>query len=281
MIEYLLPARIRQLYQEIRTHRKVRNLGALADVGIGYVTGANDFFHLSFADANLHGIPKRYLARAVRRGSDFVGLMFSDRDWESLAEKGAANLLLRIRDTEKRLPASLQRYLERGIAAGINQRYKCRTREPWYAVPHVHEADGFLTYMSGGVPRLVVNGARAVAPNTLHVIRMRPASLMSVGGLATAWQSSLTWLSCEIEGHSLGGGLLKLEPTEAERVLVPMLGEDRFDTERLDRQLRDGSLTAVLDEVDSSVARTLGLARADLRKLCEGAKMLRERRSSR
>ncbi|MBI4491562.1 MAG: hypothetical protein HY690_02070 [Chloroflexi bacterium] len=41
-------------------------------------------------------------------------------------------------------------------------------REPWYAVPHVHEAGGFLTAMSGSVPKLVANEAGAVAPNTLH-----------------------------------------------------------------------------------------------------------------
>jgi hypothetical protein len=37
---------------------------------------------------------------------------------------------------------------------------------------------------------------------------------------AASWRSSLTRLSCELEGHALGGGLFKLEPSEAENVLV-------------------------------------------------------------
>jgi hypothetical protein len=31
-------------------------------------------------------------------------------------------------------------------------------------------------------------------------------------------------LSCEIEGHPLGGGMLKLEPGEAARLIVPSVG---------------------------------------------------------
>jgi hypothetical protein len=28
-------------------------------------------------------------------------------------------------------------------------------------------------------------------------------------------------LSCEVEGHPLGGGMLKVEPREAQRILIP------------------------------------------------------------
>jgi hypothetical protein len=34
------------------------------------------------------------------------------------------------------------------------------------------------------------------------------------------WSGPLTSLSCEIEGHPLGGGLLKVEPREASRILL-------------------------------------------------------------
>jgi len=33
--------------------------------------------------------------------------------------------------------------------------------------------------------------------------------------LAALWQTLLTRLSAEIEGHALGGGMLKIEPSEA------------------------------------------------------------------
>jgi adenine-specific DNA-methyltransferase len=37
----------------------------------------------------------------------------------------------------------------------------------------------------------------------------------------TAWESSFLKLSCELEGHPLGGGMLKLEPGEANQLVHP------------------------------------------------------------
>ena len=42
----------------------------------------------------------------------------------------------------------------------------------------------------------------------------------SLAKVQRAWGDSFTPLSCEIEGHPLGGGLLKLEPREACRVAL-------------------------------------------------------------
>jgi hypothetical protein len=82
----------------------------------------------------------------------------------------------------------------------------------------VRIADAFLAYMSGEQPLLVVNAANLVAPNTVHVLRF--ARGCEPQPYAASWRSSLTRLSCELEGHALGGGLFKMEPSEAGNVLV-------------------------------------------------------------
>ena len=43
---------------------------------------------------------------------------------------------------------------------------------------------------------------------------------MKVRELLVSWRQPLTRLSCEIEGHPLGGGMLKLEPREAGQVVL-------------------------------------------------------------
>jgi hypothetical protein len=43
---------------------------------------------------------------------------------------------------------------------------------------------------------------------------------MSMDRLMKLWAEPLTALSCEIEGHPLGGGMLKVEPREAARVIL-------------------------------------------------------------
>jgi adenine-specific DNA-methyltransferase len=54
-------------------------LGQIADVGIGYVTGANAFFHVNEETIRQYEIPSRFLKRAVRRGRALQGLWYTDR----------------------------------------------------------------------------------------------------------------------------------------------------------------------------------------------------------
>jgi hypothetical protein len=49
---------------------------------------------------------------------------------------------------------------------------------------------------------------------------MRSGQPYTAAGLAALWQTSMTRLSVEIEGHALGGGMLKLEPGEAAKVIL-------------------------------------------------------------
>jgi hypothetical protein len=221
LVHQFLPARARGLYAELRQHPAVHPLGAVAEVGIGYVTGANDFFHLSRAAARQRAIPAAYLRPAVCRGRALTGLRFSKPDWRTAEAEGQAGYLLML-PRRGMLPEPVQRYVQQGEAFGVHQAYKCRVRQPWYHVPHVHCPDAFLTYMSGITPRLVVNDARAVAPNTLHVVRTLLLAEVTATALAVSWRSSLTELSAELEGHALGGGMLKLEPREAGRILLAL-----------------------------------------------------------
>jgi hypothetical protein len=71
--------------------------------------------------------------------------------------------------------------------------------------------------MSGHGPALVENKADCVGTNSVHVIQTK--SNIRVSTLQRMWNQPITRLSCEIEGHPLGGGMLKLEPREAGRIL--------------------------------------------------------------
>ncbi|MGH9425383.1 MAG: hypothetical protein ACRD2L_03635, partial [Terriglobia bacterium] len=285
LIEYLVPKRARELYRELKGLDLVKPLGELADVGIGYVTGANEFFHLSYEDAARWTIPDAYLRPAVRRGRALAGLRFSERDWENALKLGEAGFLLFI-ESEHGLPEGVLRYLKHGEAKSINGSYKCRSRSPWFCVPHVYQPDGFLTYMSGSLPLLVANDAAVVAPNSLHVLRLHGQSSMTCDAIAASWQTSLTRLSVEIEGHAMGGGMLKIEPSEAERVVVAV---SKGSTRRLDKLARE--LDVLVRAGDQKIAQTMadeailkgivGLTKKDFDVLRSAAEDLRIRRYSR
>jgi len=277
LIAQLLPPEARALYRNLLEHPEVSSLGTLADVGIGYVTGANSFFHLSPERATELGLSSEHLKRAVFRSAALSGLAFTETDWKASETKNAGYLLQLMDDV---LDAELRSYLEQGEAAGVSQAYKCRVRTPWYRVPHVYTPDALLTYMSGLRPQLVANDAGAAAPNTLHVVRFRPDAKIPAKTLAAFWQTSLTSLSVELEGHALGGGMLKLEPSEARRVLIATPeGQFRALEAELDTLLRKGKIDEAQTLADRVVLQEhLGLSQVDCTVLREAAHMLRDRR---
>ena len=120
---------------------------------------------------------------------------------------------------ETSLPASVRLYLDTEAGHRAREAYKCRTREPWYRVPDVRTPDYFMSYMSGLEPALVRNDAGCTCTNSLHSVQFRHAE--AALEVERQWESQFVQLSCELEGHPLGGGMLKLEPREAARILIP------------------------------------------------------------
>ncbi len=226
---FLLPSEIRKTYERLATSPRVRRLGAIAKLGIGYVTGANDFFHLRPSQARECGIPGRFLRPTVRSSRDLANLRAVDRlTVERWQEEDRPMLLLALRSG--RLPESVTTYLDSARGQAAREAYKCRNRDPWYVVPDVRVPSAFLSIMSGGGPRLVLNEAGAACTNSVHAVHF--ATHADASAASTMWGSHLTQLSCEVEGHALGGGMLKLEPEEARRVVLPV-------AERHSRQERE------------------------------------------
>jgi len=189
------------------------------------------------------------LTPTLRRPGDVPGL---------LASEGDIRLLLDLAGRPELSDERLLAYLKEGEVSGVTSRYKCRVRRPWYAVPLPRsKPDAFIPYMSHLGPRLIVNDVGAWSSNLLHGVTL---GLLAppVRALAAAMASSLTLLSAEIEGRAYGGGVLKLETKEAERVLVPLGGT--ADVERLadvfpriDGLVRAGEIEAAARVADGAL----------------------------
>ena len=226
---FLLPRPLRSTYRELAAGGSTVRLGDIARVGIGYVTGANTFFHLRPSDAERYGIPARFLHPSVRNGAALPASAVTHLTVRAWLNRDEPVLLLKISEDEE-LPTSVLNYLRTPEAREARRAYKCRTRDPWYVVPDVQVPDAFLTCMSGNGAAFVANHARCVCTNSVHAVRLRNGG--SIESLQRAWTSPLTRLSCELEGHPLGGGLLKLEPREAANlVLLTGNGQEQKEME--------------------------------------------------
>ena len=241
---WLLPTNLLTLYEAFERTEGVRRLGAIASVSIGYVSGANAFFHLRPSVRRRAGIHDRFLKPTVRRGGSLPATSaLTERQVNKWLADDDEVLLLHLDRDLKRLPVSVRRYLDSEAGFEAREAYKCRVREPWYSVPDVTVPDGFLSVMAGDTPQIVKNAARCVATNSVHVVNMRPGE--SFSAMQSGFASTLTRLSCELEGHPLGGGLLKLEPREAQRLLIPSttLTAETFSTKEMDEALEHGIAT--------------------------------------
>jgi len=204
----------------------VRRLGDLVSVDIGYVTGAHDFFHLSRQGIQNWEIPREFCVRSLRNGRGVKGSVFERRDWDSLRNTGATCYLFKVPPRiDRRRFRQIRPYLAEGIRRGVDRRYQCRIRDPWYSVKSVRVPDAFITSMSAAFPRLIVNCANVTGSNSLHLVTRHPGIDQTIfRAVAASWYCSFTIASTILEGHELGGGLRKLEPSDAESVsvLVPL-----------------------------------------------------------
>jgi adenine-specific DNA methylase len=238
----------RDTYSAALEGQETRRIGEFASVDIGFVSGANDYFILDRHKANLLGLPPKVLVPVVTRPRDVGGLHVLETDERRLLDLSRAT----------RLDPPTRRYLRSGIEQGINLRYKCRHRTPWYVVPiPKNRPDGLLPYMSHRAPRLIANRIGTRNSNLLHGVTLRP-SAPSIRALAVAMCGSLTLLSAEIEGRAYGGGVLKLETKEAERLVVPEIHgpvEERLEAAFADSDIliREGRIQEAAMAADAIV----------------------------
>ncbi len=224
---FVLPRASREVYLSVRDSAESVAMRDVARVGIGYVTGANDFFHLRPSEARLWGISERYLLPAVRNSRCLPERVLTASTVRTWKDRDEPYLLLRLK-AEEPLPPPIKDYLDSPGGRLARKTFKCRNRRLWYVVPDVRTPDAFLSYMSGVGPQLVANAAGCTGTNSVHVVELLDGWRLS--DLTKMWDHSLTRLSCEIEGHPLGGGMLKIEPGESARITLPrsdlMLGRD-------------------------------------------------------
>ena len=282
LLVQLLPQETQDLFRTLAAADTVNRLGAIADVDIGAVTGANAYFLLSPSEAE--GLAPDLLRPAVSKAAQVRGARYRRGDHERLLDSGRKALMLVANgETPSTSLATVRPYLERGRKEGIADRYKCRTRDPWWSVPlpKIGTPDLLLTYCANQHPRLAVNEARVIQTNTIHGVALKDPGAAPT--LAASFYNSLTLLSAELVGRSYGGGVLKLEPTEAEAVLIPpLIGDMKRNLPEVDELVRGGNVEELLDHVDRRVlGRGLGLSSEQIAALRSGAERLRARRKAR
>ncbi len=257
------------------------------DTTLGMVTGNNKFFTLSGEEVRRLGLSGRDVIRMSPPGSRHLrALALTSRQVGSLDDSGQATWLFRPEGSPS--PAAFS-YIAAGEKGGVDTAYKCRVRSPWWRVPYLRPADLLLTYMNADTARLCTNAAGVHHVNSVHGVYLR-ADHRAVGRdlLSLASLNTVTLLGAEMVGRSYGGGVLKIEPREADRWPMPspaLVASRRAELTEVRRRVRDlvttGRVFEAAEIVDGVLWGRKGISVDALQLLRHGRELLHRRRVTR
>lgn len=272
--QYFLDSNEILLLRNLRRHPKLISAGKVISVDVGVVTGQNEFFVLKDEQVKEHSLAP-YTLPIVCRSGHLKGLFFTREHWLSNVEKQYRAFLLSPANIPfEQLPEALRKYVEYGESRGFHKGYKCSIREPWYVVPSIWVPDAFILRQVHHYPKIVLNEAGTTCTDTIH--RVKFLNNADAASVVSAFLNSLTLAFSEVTGRSYGGGILELEPREAERLPLPIEGTERLDITLLDKILEQDGIDTLLDITDEILLREgLGIGAKDVtilrriwRKMC-------------
>nr|WP_202129532.1 N-6 DNA methylase [Rathayibacter rathayi] len=263
-------------------------LKAWGETTLGMVTGNNKYFALSpDRVAALGLLPSEVLHLSPPGSSHLRGLEFSTDAHADLGRAGKRTMLFRPAGDPSNAALA---YITQGEADAVHTAYKCRVRKDWWRVPLVAQADMLLTYMNADTPRLTTNSAGALHLNSVHGVYLA-AEHKKLGRevLPVAALNSVTMLGAEFTGRAYGGGMLKMEPGEADLWAVPspaVVGDAREELLAIRPQvagnLSRGNLLDAAKLVDDVLLVSgLGMRKSDVAEVRAARAALAGRREAR
>lgn len=239
------------LLRAVRSHPKLSRLGQLGCVDVGVVTGNNSFFVLTDAQVKANALYGLTLP-LVGRTAQLPGLVYSGGDWLANQREGVLCHLLNLPPVAfDALSPAAQDYVRLGESADVHAGFKCRNRKLWYIVPTLWSPDAFLFRQIHEYPKIVQNQTAATSTDTIHRVRVKHPEHARL--LTASFLNSMTFAFAEVFGRSYGGGVLELEPNEAEQIPVPFFADSDLDFAELDRLERARQIDALLDITDRAL----------------------------
>lgn len=239
--------RARGIFSELQTW---------GETTLGIVTGNNKYFAMSPGRVKQQGLKRNETLPLSPPGSAHLrGLALTTSALRRLGAEGKATRLFRPAEQHS---TEAESYIQAGEQAGVHLAYKCRVRRVWYQPPVVPPADLLLTYMNADTARITTNEAGAHHLNSVHGVYLNE-EYRELGRelLPLASLNSVTLMHAELVGRAYGGGILKIEPREADRWLLPSpqtvaahADELRAVKARVARLLGRGDLTGAVEAVN-------------------------------
>lgn len=190
----------------------------------GIATGANNFFTLSQDEVQKLEIERRFLQPILVRARNAPFLDFTLKDFQELRENDKRVWLLSSDQSKDELRGTnFLRYIELGEMKRLHHRHLTSSRRIWYSSEKRVPSPIIFTYMSRSRPRFILNKARILVLNTFHYVHPEEEAIennVKLKALLAYLNSNKALSLLSNIGRIYGGGLLKVEPRELEKLPV-------------------------------------------------------------
>lgn len=223
------------------------NYGLIRDKGNsapGIVTGGNKYFILT--DQQVREYECEEFVIPILQKSSYISsdtIVLNETSYEELRRRNKPVFLLNLSDVKlSEMPIGLKRYLEwaeKQEDGGVKlvDRYKCKSREPWYGVPIVNKGDVIFFKRYHIVPRVYINQVDIHTTDAGYHIRLNEG--IDKDSFVFCFYNSLTLAQCEFFGRYYGGGVSELVPSEFKELRVPYYKIEKSDVYRLNKMFHD------------------------------------------
>lgn len=265
------------LYQKILANKKVLNFIDIADVDVGIVTGANKFFLVNDEVVSQYNLDD-YSYPMFGKSEHCQGIVYDELQHLANAKKGLPTNFIWFNSEHKHFNELQKKYIASGEKQELQNRYKCRIRNPWYRVPSVYSTELCMLKRSHNIPRIIVNKMNAFTTDTAYRIKLKDSKIKPEQ-LASLFINSLTALSAELEGRHYGGGVLELVPSEIEKLKIPIVKDVKISIEELNLKVKRGAnIVEILASQDLEILTRVGLSKYEITILQNAWLKLKNRR---
>ena len=245
----------RNLLDSLQSENKVMPLGELLLPYIGEVTGDVSFFVKSKAEWDDLKIPASELTAVIHGSSTAQRAVVKYTD-------DTERLLLTPCSSNK--CQAVAKYLASYPTEKLSKNITFAKRKPWWRIGCCTSAEAFVPSLHNAYFKMVVNHSEVGCTNSTY--RLMPGA-MGVNKFAVGLASltSVAQLSAELLSRKLGGGALKLEPSDVRKICIPMstLSLDGAIAEQhmygIDDLIRTGKINEAQSQADDILLLNSGL----------------------
>lgn len=197
-------------------------LSGFAKVVRGIATGGNEFFFLTREQLRSRGLPEKFFRRAVGRTRDCPNDRLTAADLDRLEAAGRATWLLNLgEEPPAQFPPALKSYLKHGEELGLPMRSLIQTRRPWYRMERRTPPPILFAYLGRRDCRFILNEAGVVPLTGFLCIYPWETTFAGAKKLWRALNHPDTLANLGFVAKSYGGGALKAEPRQLDRLEIP------------------------------------------------------------